>query len=86
MNRDQRLEGRIRRASRALGVLVKEYEAITGRRMTIFCESGSPFLIDYDRDDECCRLRKPRGRRVEDGGCVIISMPGGGAGWDGGGW
>ncbi len=91
MKRNKKLEASICRASARLGKLVAQYQAELGFRITIFNESGGPNLINEDLDsEEACKLNgfpgSSRASSVEDGGVLLLSMPTGGAQWDGGGW
>lgn len=68
------------------GKLLEKLEARSGRRLTIFCESGKPLIVDADLDGASERPPHKRAPLLTDGGVVVSDWPVMPGRWDGGGW
>lgn len=92
MIRDAAAERAIRRAAQRLGDLVERYGHKTGRRLGIMVTDDGAYVID-ERVDSGLLATMPtrtlvcsrsRGAGVEDGGIVVMDLPGGGCVWSAG--
>jgi hypothetical protein len=73
----------MRMAGRALDALSNR----SGRRLTIYVASGSPCVIDADRQNELDpRAQKNTSGMLTDGGCQVFIPPYLPGNWDGGDW
>lgn len=85
--RSAKREAAIRRLADALGREVEAYGKETGRRLTLFAEDSTLYVIDDALDDELSTAGLVRSTQVEDGGAVVLFLGcAGGASWSGGGW
>lgn len=88
--RDRRREARIRAHAEALGREVEAYAKASGRRLGLFSEDSTLYVIDSDRDTELCDANAnaaERSAEVEGGGSVVLFLgTAGGACWSGAGW
>lgn len=80
--------GRIHNHLSAAAKWLKKLEERSGRKLSIFCETGEPHLIDEMIDraiaDGGSSLR--RGFKIDRGGSVVAQLYTGSGKFDGGGW
>lgn len=75
---------RIHNHLKAAAKWLKKLEARSGRRLTIFCETGEPYLIDEALDG--ASERTGQSRLLDQGGIVVARLNTNSQKFDGGGW
>jgi len=83
---EDKIVASMRRAVKRLARDAAELQRLRGRKLCLFAEGGSLYVIDSDRDSELCEIgTPPRAVDYDEGGSIVARLDGNPY-FDGGGW